>query len=127
MGTPLRNILRNCMCSGECRTRTVQLHCCKACPAAHVQTAKRTLSVHSWQQWCAAEVQAQIWQLRFHAAPTTLKDVNHDLATNEDVLRHQVTRSRDRPKIKQWRVAHHYTRLADFDAMDASAPQQPSA
>lgn len=75
----------------------------------------------------AAGVQAQIWQLRFHAAPAILKAVHHDLATTEDVLRYQVTRSRDKPKIKQWRVAHHYSRLADFDSIEAGTQQQASA
>ena len=62
-------------------------------------------------------VQANIWQLRFHAAPSVLKDMHLDLATDENVLRHQITRSPDLPRIKQWRVLHHYGKKVDLEGL----------
>jgi hypothetical protein len=62
-------------------------------------------------------VQADIWQLQFHSAPAVLKDVNHDLATDENILRWQVTRSRDLPRVKQWRVLREYGKMANLDLL----------
>ena len=67
-------------------------------------------------------LQALIWQLRFHSAPEVLADVNHNLATDENVLRYQVTRNRDLPKIKQWRVLKHYGARANLEALFADVP-----
>ena len=74
-------------------------------------------------------MQANIWQLRFHAPPSVLKDVHHDLDTDENVLRHQVTRSRDVPRIKQWRAVHHYGKKFDTESLFAtqSSPGVPQA
>jgi hypothetical protein len=62
-------------------------------------------------------LQANIWQLRFHAPPSVLKDVRLDLDTDEDILRHQITRSRDVPRVKQWRVVHHYAKKFDIQTL----------
>ena len=53
-------------------------------------------------------MQAQIWQLQFQASPSLLKDVRLDLATDEDILRYQVTRSKDLALRKDWRMHHFF-------------------
>ena len=57
-------------------------------------------------------MQARIWQMRFHTGPTTLPDVEHDLRTDEQVLRYVITKHRDLPKVKQWRVYQQYYQSA---------------
>lgn len=53
-------------------------------------------------------VQAHALQLRFHAGPSLLGDIHHGLSTDERVLRYQITKYRDVPKIRQWRAIMQY-------------------
>jgi hypothetical protein len=57
-------------------------------------------------------MQANIWQLGFHAAPSSLKSVNLDLSTDDNILRYQVTKSRDLAKVRQWRVVEYFGKQA---------------
>lgn len=53
-------------------------------------------------------MQAHALQLRFHSAPALLADVHHGLSTDERVLRYQIMKYRDVPKIRQWRAIMLY-------------------
>lgn len=53
-------------------------------------------------------MQAHAWSLGFHAAPSLLSDISHNLATDEKVLRYQVSKYRDVAKIRQWRAMMQY-------------------
>lgn len=55
-----------------------------------------------------SRMQAYALQMRFHAGPALLDDVHHGLSTDERVLRYQIMKYRDVPKIKQWRAAMQY-------------------
>lgn len=52
--------------------------------------------------------EAYALQMRFHAGPSLLDDVHHGLSTDERVLRYQIMKYRDVPKIKQWRAVMQY-------------------
>lgn len=53
-------------------------------------------------------VQAFVWQVKFHSGPVILSDVDHDLRTDERVLRYLVTKADESTKMKQWRIFQQY-------------------
>jgi hypothetical protein len=57
-------------------------------------------------------LQANIWQLHFHGPPSLLGEITHDLATDERLLRHQITKTPEVPKLKQWQLVRHYEKSA---------------
>ena len=92
--------------------------CHPACATTDVQARAACLRPHATPRRLshttvpltprARAAQANIWQLQFHAPPTVLEHVHHDLATDERLLRHQVSKARELPRVRQWRVVHHY-------------------
>jgi hypothetical protein len=64
-----------------------------------------------------------------------LSDVRHELATDERLLRFQVSKSRETAKVKQWRIFRKFAEPLDAklyqecmrDGENAAAGEQPAA
>lgn len=92
------------------------------CPCSQATTVNSALCV-----------QAFVWQVKFHSAPSALTDVDHDLRTDERVIRYIVTKADESVKMKQWRIFQQYAEgtvphlTADNDMQLKSAQLQQAA
>ena len=70
--------------------------------------------------------QAHMWQLDFAVAPEVLKDVNHELRVNEQVLRWVVVKKEQYPPLHDLRhMLANSERLAVPGVLDSAAAAQP--